>query len=45
MKGVQVVQEVEGISVQGPGEEEMKDQQRVDPELIQEKPPPRLSVP
>jgi hypothetical protein len=33
MKRVQVVQEAEGISVQGPGEEEMKDQQRVDPEL------------
>jgi hypothetical protein len=33
IKGVQVVQEAEGISLQGPGEEEMKDQQRVDPEL------------
>jgi hypothetical protein len=33
IKGVQVVQEVEGISLQGPGEEEMKDQQRVDSEL------------
>jgi hypothetical protein len=33
IKGVQVVQEAEGISLQGLGEEEMKDQQRVDPEL------------
>jgi hypothetical protein len=33
IKGVQVVQEAEGISLQGPGEEEMKDQQRVDSEL------------
>jgi hypothetical protein len=32
-KGVQVVQEAQGISLQGPGEEEMKDQQRVDPKL------------
>ena len=33
IKGVQVVQEAEGISLQDPGEEEMKDQQRLDPEL------------
>ena len=33
IKGVQVVQEAEGISLQGPGEAEMKDQQRVDPQL------------
>jgi hypothetical protein len=28
-----VVREAEGISFQGPGEDEMKEQQRVDPEL------------
>ena len=33
VKGVKVVQEAEGISLQGPGEEEIKDQQRLDPEL------------
>jgi hypothetical protein len=32
-KGVQIVREAEGISFQGPGEDEMKEQQRVDPEL------------
>ena len=34
IKGVQIVRESEGISFQGPGEEEMKKQQRVDPELV-----------
>ena len=34
IKGVQVVREAEGISFQGPGEEEMKEQQQVDPELV-----------
>jgi hypothetical protein len=33
IKGVQIVREAEGISCQGPGEDEMKEQQRVDPEL------------
>jgi hypothetical protein len=33
IKGVQIVREAEGISFQGPGEDEMKEQQRVDPEL------------
>lgn len=33
VKGVKVVQEAEGISLKGPGEEEIKEQQRVDPEL------------
>jgi hypothetical protein len=33
VKGVQVVQEVEGISLHGPGEDEIKDQQRLDPKL------------
>jgi hypothetical protein len=33
VKGVQVVQEAEGINLQDPGEEEIKDQQRVDLEL------------
>ena len=28
-----IVREAEGISFQGPGEDEMKEQQRVDPEL------------
>jgi hypothetical protein len=34
IKGVQVVREAEGISFQGLGEEEMKEQQQVDPELV-----------
>ena len=34
IKGVQIVREAEGISFQGPGEEEMREQQRVDPELV-----------
>jgi hypothetical protein len=33
VKGVQVVQEAEGINLQGPGEDEIKDQQWVDPKL------------
>jgi hypothetical protein len=33
IKGVQIVREAEGISFQCPGEDEMKEQQRVDPEL------------
>jgi hypothetical protein len=33
IKGVQIVRETEGISFQGPGDDEMKEQQRVDPEL------------
>jgi hypothetical protein len=33
IKGVQIVREAEGISFQGPGEDEMKEQQWVDPEL------------
>ena len=33
VKGVQVVQEAEGINLQGPGEDEIKDQQRLDPKL------------
>ena len=33
IKGVQIVREAEGISFQGPGEDEMKEEQRVDPEL------------
>ena len=33
IKGVQIVREAESISFQGSGEEEMKEQQRVDPEL------------
>ena len=31
IKGVQIVREAEGISFQGPGEDEIKEQQRVDP--------------
>ena len=31
VKGVKVVQEAEDISLQGPGEDEIKDQQRLDP--------------
>ena len=34
IKGVQVVREGEGSSFQGSGEEEMKEQQQVDPELV-----------
>jgi hypothetical protein len=33
IKGVQIVREAEGISFQGPGEDEMKEQQMVDPKL------------
>jgi hypothetical protein len=33
IKGVQIVRQAEGISFQGPGEDEMKKQQRIDPEL------------
>jgi hypothetical protein len=33
IKVVQIVLEAEGISFQGPGEDGMKEQQRVDPEL------------
>jgi hypothetical protein len=33
IKGVQTVREAESISFQGLGEDEMKEQQRVDPEL------------
>ena len=33
IKGVHIVREAEGISCQGPGEDEMKEQQQVDPEL------------
>jgi hypothetical protein len=33
IKGVQIDREAEGISFQGPGEDEIKEQQRVDPEL------------
>jgi hypothetical protein len=34
IKGVQIVRQAEGISFQGPGEDEMKEQQRIDPELV-----------
>jgi hypothetical protein len=33
IKGVQIVRQAEGISFQGPGEDEMKKQQRIDPEI------------
>jgi hypothetical protein len=33
IKGIQIVREAESISFKGPGEDEMKEQQRVDPEL------------